>query len=576
MIAEGDCPRFFFYSNQDLTYHSILQIQPMLTVYSLTKSYGLEIVLNGITFSLNIGERLGLVGPNGCGKTTLLRILAGEEQADSGGFRLTSSEARIGYLPQGLVPEESQTIGAFIAQAAGDLEMLSAQLQGLALALANSPMRADLQRQYDRALAGIELASQSAGRAPEVLAALGLDQFPLDTPTWHLSGGQKTRLALAGVLLSAPQLLLLDEPTNHLDIDMLAWLESWLVESPFCRKAAVLIVSHDRTFLDRSVTGILELDGECHTLRQYPGNYSDYLEARLSERQRQWQAYSDQQEEIARLRAAAARVRGDAAFRRGGKGDSGDKFAKGFFSDQTSGTMARAKHIERRLERLTGEDRLEKPKQSWQMKLEFNDTPTSGRDVLALEGLSVGYGEHVLLEGLNQLVRYGEHLALIGPNGAGKTTLLRTVVGQLLPLAGRVRLGANVQIGYMAQEQETLDPQRNSLETIQRLAPMPETEARAFLHKFLFSGDEVFTPVGLLSYGERARLSLGCLVAGGCNLLLLDEPINHLDIPSRSRFEQALVGFEGTVIAVVHDRYFIEGFATSIWEARNGRLRIIM
>ena len=208
------------------------------------------------------------------------------------------------------------------------------------------------------------------------------------------------------------------------------------------------------------------------------------------------------------------------------------------------------------------------------MKLDFGDAPTSGRDVVALENLSVGYGEQVLLGGLNLLVRYGERIALIGPNGAGKTTLLRTLAGQLSSLAGRVRLGANVRVGYMAQEQELFDPQSDALETIQRIAPMSETEARFFLHKYLFSGDEGFTPVGQLSYGERARLSLGCLVANGSNLLLLDEPINHLDIPSRARFEEALTGFNGAVIAVVHDRYFIESFASLIWEVREGQLRV--
>jgi ATP-binding cassette subfamily F protein 3 len=369
-------------------------------------------------------------------------------------------------------------------------------------------------------------------------------------------------------------LLLLDEPTNHLDIEMLEWLEGWLVESPLARKAAVLIVSHDRTFLDRTATGILELDGDTHALRGYPGSYSNYLEAKVAERQRQWQAYSDQQEEINRLRAAAARVRKNANFKRGGKGDSGDKFAKGFFSDQTSGTMGRAKHIKKRLERLMSDDRIEKPKGSWQMKLDFGDAPTSGRDVVALENLAVGYGEQILLSELNLLVRYGERIALVGPNGAGKTTLLRTLAGQLPALAGSVRLGSNVRVGYMAQEQELFDPDRDALETIQRSVPMPETEARAFLHKYLFSGDEVFTPVGQLSYGERARLSLGCLVANGSNLLLLDEPINHLDIPARSRFEEALAGFGGAVIAVLHDRYFIEGFASLIWEVREGQLHV--
>jgi len=216
---------------------------------------------------------------------------------------------------------------------------------------------------------------------------------------------------------------------------------------------------------------------------------------------------------------------------------------------------------------------VDKPRLGWQMKLEFGQMPASGQDVLALEELSVGYGDNVLLRGLNLLVRHGARIALIGPNGAGKTTLLRTVAGVLLPLAGRVRLGSNVRVGYMAQEQEGLDPARDAFTTIRQLAPMSDTDVRAFLHFFLFAGDDVFVPIGSLSYGERARLSLASLVARGCNLLLLDEPINHLDIPSRARFEQALSHFEGTVLAVVHDRYFIERFATEMWEIQESNIK---
>jgi ATP-binding cassette subfamily F protein 3 len=267
-------------------------------------------------------------------------------------------------------------------------------------------------------------------------------------------------------------------------------------------------------------------------------------------------------------------VRGDAAFRRGGKADSGDKFAKGFFANRSKGTIARAKHLEARLEHLLTDEKAEKPKQSWQMKLDFDAAPTSGREVLRTENLSVGYGERALLSSLDLHLRFGERVALIGPNGSGKTTLLRTLVGLLPPLAGEAHLGANVRLGYMAQEQENLDPASDAFSTVRRLAPFSETEARAFLHQFLFSGDDVFIPVGKLSYGERARLMLACLVAQGCNLLVLDEPINHLDIPSRARFEQALSSYEGTALAVVHDRYFIEGFATEIWEVQNGGIQV--
>jgi ATP-binding cassette subfamily F protein 3 len=343
---------------------------------------------------------------------------------------------------------------------------------------------------------------------------------------------------------------------------MLAWLEGWLQRF----RGAALVVSHDRAFLDATATGLLEIDPLTHRARLFPGNYTDYLEAKHAELERHWQEYQDQRQEIARLQEAATHLRHAARFRRGGKADTGDKFAKGFFADRSRGTVARAKHIERRLEHLLTDERVEKPQQSWQMKLDFGETPPSGSAALSLRDLAIGYGEAILLQDLNLHVWQGARLALIGPNGAGKTTLLRTIAGLLPPLAGEVRLGANIRLGYMAQEQESLDPTLDAYTSIRKLAPFSETEARAFLHQYLFSGDDVFIPSGRLSYGELTRLLLACLVAQGCNLLLLDEPINHLDIPSRVRFEQALASFEGTALVVSHDRYFIDGYASEIWE----------
>ncbi|HZU86215.1 MAG TPA: ABC-F family ATP-binding cassette domain-containing protein [Anaerolineaceae bacterium] len=534
----------------------------MLAVNQLKKSFGLETLFEKVTFTLNAGERLGLVGPNGCGKTTLLRILTGEEKADGGSISLTPFDLRLGYLPQGFTFGEGESIGSFLDARAGDPQKMTAVLEKLASEMTSGQMRSGLQEEYDQALSALQLADENAGRLPAVLAGLGLAHFALETPAATLSGGQKTRLALAGVLLSAPQLLLLDEPTNHLDLQMLEWLEEWL--GAF--RGAALIVSHDRAFLDNTVTGILELDSASHTLRAYAGNYSDYTAQKETERERQWTAYYDQQAEIARLRGAARHLRDIARFRKGGKADTGDKFAKGFFANRGKATVGRALHVEERIDKLLTEERIDKPGRTWQMRMEFSQAAESGRSVITLDQLSVGYGEHVLLRDLNLYLRYGQRLALIGPNGSGKTTLLRTIAGRIPPLSGEARLGSNVRLGYMAQEQEDLHPEWDALTTIQSLMGQSQTEVRSFLSKYLFTGDDVFTPVGKLSYGERARLSLAGLVARGCNLLLLDEPINHLDIPSRARFEEALSAFEGTILAVIHDRYFIESFATSIWE----------
>jgi ATP-binding cassette subfamily F protein 3 len=541
----------------------------MLTANQIHKTFGDNVMLDGVTFNLNPGDRIGLVGPNGCGKTTLLRILAGADAPDSGTVQKPNG-LRIGYLPQGLILPEGETVGAFLIRAQGDLPRLTADVERLAAGLAEAPGDRKLHTAYYEALARLAASPQNGeSQVVGILAILGLDHISPDMEISRLSGGQKTRLALAGVLLAKPQLLLLDEPTNHLDIPMLEWLERWLASY----RGGALVVSHDRTFLDRTVNRILELDPRTHTTREYSGNYSAYQEQKAGEHERREQAYTDQQQEIAELRSAARHLRGIARFRRGGKADTNDGFARGFFANRGAGTVRRAKGIERRIERLEGEDRVEKPGLEWQMKLEFEPEGAGGNDVLALEDLAVGYGENILLRNIDLRLRRGARAVLTGANGSGKTTLLRTIAGVLPPLGGRLRLGTNVRAGFMAQEQETLDPARNALETVLAVAPRDETEARRFLHYFLFSGDDVFVPAGSLSYGEWARLLLALLVAQGCNFLMLDEPINHLDIPSRARFEQALTAFEGTVLTVVHDRYFIDHFATEVWGIEAGSVR---
>jgi ATP-binding cassette, subfamily F, member 3 len=545
----------------------------MLTVNEIAKSYGAETLFENVTFTLNQGERVGLVGPNGCGKTTLLKILMGLETQSKGSFKFSPGSLRVGYLAQGYTFDPNETLGKALSAMTGNVDELNARLEAVAVQLANDPAREDLHDTYDQTLAELTTADESAQKAPAIIAAFGLNDLPQDLPLASLSGGQKTRLALVRALLSSPQLLLLDEPTNHLDIDMLRWLEGWLTSYPF----AVLVVSHDRAFLDRITTSVIDMDPLARTTRRYEGNYSAYIEQKEAERDRQWQAYQDQQDEIKRLRKAATRVRSTAKFHKGGKADPNntDGFSVGFFSDRGKETVAKAKQMEQRIERMLTDDRVEKPGRTWQMRMDFGNVASSGRDVMVFEDLSVGYGSKVLLSGINAVLRYGSRLALIGPNGAGKTTLLKTIAGKIAPLKGSMRLGANVHLGYMAQEQEGLDPTLTPLETMQKLVSQSESSVRALLSKFLFMGDDVFTRIGSLSYGERSRLTLACLVAQGCNFLLLDEPVNHLDIPSRAQFEQALANFEGTILAVVHDRYFIKKFATQIWEARDGSLREI-
>jgi ATP-binding cassette, subfamily F, member 3 len=540
----------------------------MLTVHRISKSYAINPILEGVSFSINPGERVGLIGPNGSGKTTLLRILAGLEDPDSGAVTYTRPDLRIGYLAQAFDPQPGQTISQAIASAAGNSLSAQAQVERLATALAQEPHRPDLQAAFDVALQ--ELQNSSTVNPAAVLEALGLDGLDGDTPVSILSGGQKTRLAVARVLLQEPHLLLLDEPTNHLDIGMLQWLEEWLAGF----NGAALVVSHDRIFLDRTVQRILDLDPETHTTRAYEGNYTAYLEQYLAEREKQVHAFKDQVNEIRRMRQDIATTKGHSlqvelttTSRQPGVRRYAKKVAR------------KAKSREKKLERyLESDERVEKPKESWRMKLDFEAPAHLGRDILALEDLSAGYPGHApLLEGLNLELRAGQRIVLSGPNGAGKTTLLRTIAGVIPPLAGRVRLGASVRLGYMSQEQELPQVGSTPAEIIQNLAPLSETDTRSFLHYYLFSGDDATRDVRSLSYGERARLALAVLVVQGCSLLLLDEPINHLDIPSRTRFEQALAGFEGTVLAVVHDRYFIERFASELWLVENHTLeRVIL
>ena len=542
----------------------------MLSIHNLNKSYGIQPVLQNINFNISSGERIGLIGPNGSGKTTLMRILAGFEQPDSGDVSSTRLNLRTGYLAQGMDFTPEQTLHSALGLDSTTQTDPAVEVESLALALSQTPNDSALQHQYDQALARLSTLDL---RPDTILAPLGLSSLPLDTPIAHLSGGQKTRLMLAHVLLKEPHLLLLDEPTNHLDIEMLEWLEDWLNHF----QGAVLIVSHDRVFLDNTVTSILELDSTTHSIKTYAGNYSDYLAQKSAELDKQSQAYQDQQDQIAQLRVAAGHVRSLTKMRKGGKADGGDKFAKGFFGNRATKNVAgRAKHIEARIEHILAEEKIEKPRASWQMRLDFGTPDHQSKDVLVTESLSIGYApENPLLTNLNVFIRAGQRVVLTGPNGAGKTSFIRTIIGKIPPLSGSFRLGGATKLGYMAQEQELLNPNFSALQAIQSVTSFNETDTRNFLHYFLFKGDIALRPTRELSFGERARLQLATLVAQGCTFLILDEPINHLDIPSRERFEEALENFNGTILAVVHDRSFIERFASHIWYANEQKIKVV-
>ena len=549
----------------------------MLSAHHISKSYGLNTVLEDITFNISSNDRLGLIGPNGCGKSTLLRILAGQESPDSGTVTRMRSNLRIGYLTQGFELDPTLTLAeACLPVSDKEASPVSSTDDGqrkdknaeaafisLASALAINPGDRDLQARYDEALDQFMV---DDFQPAEVLTPLGLADISPDRRVGELSGGQKTRLLLARLLLQSPHLLLLDEPTNHLDIAMLEWLEDWLQNF----HGAALIVSHDRVFLDNTVSSILELEASTHRLRTFTGNYSNYLERKLSEQEHQLQAYNDQQAEIRRVRQDIARTKQQSlnvelttTSREPGVRRYAKKVAKK--------ALSREKKLERLLE---SDDLVERPRPSWQIKLEFAAPGHVSRDVLVTENLSIGYpGHEPLLKALHLQIGGAARVALTGPNGCGKTTLLRTIAGILEPVAGSIRVAPSVKLGYMTQEQEHLDLEKSPLEIIRSAGFFNQTEARHFLHFYLFSGDDPLRPAGSLSYGERSRLELALLVAQGCTFILLDEPINHLDIPARARFEQALTRYTGTVLAVVHDRYFIEQFATRIWVVEEGRIK---
>lgn len=515
---------------------------PVLTAQSLSKSFGALDIFSDVSFSIPHKSRIGLVGANGIGKTTLLKILVGEEDS-SGGTVNFARGTRLGYLPQEAKLSGDHNLWQECLQVFQPLLDRQAELHKLEEQMARDGQSEELMADYGRLQADFEAQGGYTyeTRIRMTLTGLGFSKADEKRPLTQLSGGQRTRALLARLLLSEPDLLLLDEPTNHLDIAAVEWLEDYLKNW----NGAVLIVSHDRYFLDQVATNIWEMTP---ILEEYHGNYSAYLKQREERYQRRIEEFEAQSEFI----------------------EKEEEYIRRNIAGQNT---RQAQGRRKRLERLLEESRLTPPTQKRSLHLHLNQAARSGDLVLRTRNLSVGYadeGKPLFVVPDLTLVR-GECAAIIGPNGAGKTTFLKTLLEKLPPLAGEAVLGSNLQIGYFAQAHEDLHPEWTLIEEIQGIAPkMLPAEVRDYLAKFLFTGDDVFKQVKLLSGGERGRLAMACLALTSANLMLLDEPTNHLDLPSQEVLQNVLADFGGTILLVSHDRYLIDALATQIWEVVPG------
>jgi ATP-binding cassette, subfamily F, member 3 len=510
----------------------------LLTTINLTKSYGPDDIFSGIAVAVPKRARIGLVGSNGVGKTTILRILIGEENPSEGSVQ-KAKQLKIGYLPQESILDSEKTLWDECRIALTHLDKMRDELREMEAAMAAGDSDQDLLERYSHAQDSFDHKGGYVyeNKIERTLTGLGFSERDYKKPVNILSGGQRTRAVLARLLLSDPDLLLLDEPTNHLDIEAMEWLEGYLKSW----EGAVVLVSHDRYFLDQTVNVIWEMTP---AMEVYHGNYSAYLKQREARYERQLKEFEAQKDFI----------------------EKEEEFIRRNIAGQNT---RQAQGRRTRLERLLKDAQLAPPRYSKRMRLNIQAGERSGELVLRTYGVQVGYQDDkkVLIDAPDIVLHRRECAALMGPNGAGKTTFLKTLLGQIPPLAGEVELGASVSVGYFAQAHEDLHEDWTLIEEIQSTSSkMLEAEVRSYLAKFLFSGDDVFKTVGVLSGGERGRLAMACLALQGANLLLLDEPTNHLDLPSQEILQRVLAEFGGTILLVSHDRFLVDGIATQVWE----------
>jgi ATP-binding cassette subfamily F protein 3 len=522
----------------------------ILTVQDVSKRFITEIIFSGITFQLNEREHVALVGTNGSGKSTLLKIIARLDELTEGGITYAGG-LRVAYQAQEASFTTDRTLYEEALDAFSAVRTTGERLAVLEQQMAGTDGEAldALFDEYARLSNEFETHGgyEMEHRTEAVLHGLGFPEEMFSEPVRQLSGGQKTRVALAKALLSDPDLLMLDEPTNHLDLQAIEWLEGFLKGW----NRAFIVVSHDRYFLDRVTDRTLEL--AFGTLEDYPGAYNRFLKLREERMTRRWKEYEEQQEFIART----------------------EEFIRRYKAGQRS---REARGRETRLARV---ERIERPREHQKLNLRMRADLRSSRIVLSTKGLTIGYpprpalGEtepDILVQTGELQVERGDRIALLGPNGSGKTTTLNTLDGRIEPLKGRIEFGTNVKLAYYQQGHEGLDPNRSALETILRDQDMGEEAARSLLGRFLFSGDDAYKPVAALSGGERSRLALARLTLERANFLVLDEPTNHLDIGARETLEEVLEGYDGTMLFVSHDRYFVDRIANRVWAIEDGTI----